>query len=44
MITDDRLIFNSLANWEFGPDNVGNLMDRRSLKASTNFMEWSRGV
>ena len=36
MIPDDRLIYNTLYRWEFGAEDVGNLMSRSTLDALLN--------
>lgn len=37
MIADDRLIVGTLPRWYFGPDDTGNVMDRRHLEGLLEF-------
>ncbi|XP_059848463.1 cap-specific mRNA (nucleoside-2'-O-)-methyltransferase 2 [Hypanus sabinus] len=37
MIADDRLIVGTLSRWYFGPDDTGNVMDRRHLEGLIEF-------
>ncbi|XP_049887942.1 cap-specific mRNA (nucleoside-2'-O-)-methyltransferase 2 [Pectinophora gossypiella] len=36
MISDDRFMFHTLNNWDFGADNTGNLMDWNNSQAIVN--------